>query len=227
MTYLAANIQLQAKERAQRYTHKLTRVDMNYQIELERIARRKGVELTPLSRLFALSQPTKIDFCGGLVTRIVAESSADSTVLLRDPAGEAQVFCAIHGDLAHRYPDILATGALACFKNITYLVTGSKMPPLLIACLENLSELLLPSDDAIGSAAAAAGCARGSVAAPAAPPSSRPRPGDEPTAAPAADVAEEPRPKARRRTEQPEPLANRAADVSDDDEDCLELADAI
>ncbi|KAG5498222.1 hypothetical protein JIQ42_03026 [Leishmania sp. Namibia] len=124
---------------------------MDPQKVLESLAREKGIVLTHLSEVSSkYSQSAKVACCGGLMMRLVTESAADSTVLLRDGSGSC--YCALHGDITNRYPDVLTTGALLLFTDITVLVVSSKVPPMLIACLQNLTGLLLP--DKAASAAA-------------------------------------------------------------------------
>ncbi|GET89989.1 hypothetical protein, conserved [Leishmania tarentolae] len=116
---------------------------MDPQIVLESLARERGVVLTQLSEINSkYSRSSKVACCGGLMTRLVTESAADSTVLLRDGSGSC--YCALHGDITNRYPDVLTTDALLLFTDITVLVVSSKVPPMLIACLQNLAGLLLP-----------------------------------------------------------------------------------
>lgn len=119
---------------------------MDCQTLLEKQARDQGLSLTCLAQMNRYSRSQKIPCCGGVVVRVETESSADSTVCLRDDSGVC--YCALHGELTNRYPDVLSTGALLCFANITLLVTSAKMPPLLVACLENLVGLMLPDEDA-------------------------------------------------------------------------------
>ncbi|CAJ1009939.1 putative Domain (DUF4539) [Leishmania naiffi] len=127
---------------------------MNPHNVLESLAKEKGVELTHLSEISSkYSRSAKVACCGGLMTRLVTESAADSTVLLRDGSGSC--YCALHGDITNRYPDVLTTGALLLFTDITALVVSSKVPPMLIACLQNLAGLLLP-DEATSTAGATA-----------------------------------------------------------------------
>ncbi|KPI89118.1 hypothetical protein ABL78_1762 [Leptomonas seymouri] len=125
---------------------------MDAQKVLESLAREKGLPLTGLGEVSSrFSKSGKIACCGGLMTRLVTESAADSTVLLRDGSGSC--YCALHGDIASRYPDVLTTGAMLLFTDITVLVLSSKMPPLLVACLQNLSGLLLPEEASTAAAA--------------------------------------------------------------------------
>ncbi|KAG5474304.1 hypothetical protein LSCM1_03084 [Leishmania martiniquensis] len=127
---------------------------MDPQAVLESLAREKGIALTHLSQIASrYSQSAKVACCGGLMMRLVTESAADSTVLLRDGSGSC--FCALHGDITNRYPDVLTTGALLLFTDITVLVVSSKVPPMLIACVQNLAGLLLP-DNAANTAPSAA-----------------------------------------------------------------------
>jgi hypothetical protein len=127
---------------------------MDPQRVLESLAREKDVPLTSLSDVSSRSsQSGKVACCGGLMTRLVTESAADSTVLLRDGTGSC--YCALHGDITNRYPDVLTTGALLLFTDITVLVLSSKLPPLLVACLQNLSGLLLPDEASTAAATAA------------------------------------------------------------------------
>ncbi|KPA85475.1 hypothetical protein ABB37_01767 [Leptomonas pyrrhocoris] len=138
---------------------------MDPQKVLESLAREKGVSLTSLGEVSShFSHSGKIACCGGLMTRLVTESAADSTVLLRDGSGAC--YCALHGDITSRYPDVLTTGAMLLFTDITVLVLSSKVPPLLVACLQNLSGLLLP-DEASSAAAAAVMDTGNSMALPA------------------------------------------------------------
>lgn len=124
---------------------------MDPQRVLESLARDKGASLTSLKEVNASLPPSKkLACCGGIVTRVVTESAADSTVLLRD--GSDSCFCALHSDITSRYPDVLTTGALLLFTDVTVLILSTGIPPLLIACLQNLSGLLLPDE---ASAAAA------------------------------------------------------------------------
>lgn len=134
---------------------------MDCQSLLEKQAQDQGLTLTALSRMNHYSQSVKIPYCGGVVVRVETESSADSTVCLRDDTGTC--FCALHGDLTSRYPDVLSIGALLCFANITLLVTSAKMPPLLVACLENLVGLMLPDEDAVDGATSARASDSGAV----------------------------------------------------------------
>ncbi|KAK7201003.1 hypothetical protein NESM_000159700 [Novymonas esmeraldas] len=132
---------------------------MDPQRALESLAKEKGVTLTYLAEISsANAQSTKVACCGGLMTRLVTESAADSTVLLRDGSGSC--YCAVHGDITSRYPDVLTTGALLLFTDITVLVISSKVPPMLIACLQNLAGLLLPDDTHANTTAAAAAAGR-------------------------------------------------------------------
>ncbi|CAC9502281.1 Domain of unknown function (DUF4539) [Leishmania donovani] len=135
---------------------------MDPETVLESLAREKGVVLTHLSEINSkYSRSAKVACCGGLMTRLVTESAADSTVLLRDGSGSC--YCALHGDITNRYPDVLTTDALLFFTDITVLVISSKVPPMLIACLQNLAGLLLP--DKATSAAAGATASRSAAAA--------------------------------------------------------------
>ncbi|CCW62400.1 unnamed protein product [Phytomonas sp. EM1] len=115
---------------------------MDCQSLLDGLAKERGLSLTPLARMCKYPRSRKIVCCGGLVVRVESESSADSTVCIQD--GSGLCFCAIHGDITSRYPDVLSTGAVLLFHDVTLLVTGGRMPPLLIVCLENLFGLLLP-----------------------------------------------------------------------------------
>ncbi|KAG5500396.1 hypothetical protein JKF63_03488 [Porcisia hertigi] len=131
---------------------------MDPQQVLESLAREKGVALTHLADISRkYSQSAKVACCGGVMTRVVTESAADSTVLLHDSSGSC--YCALHGDITSRYSDILTTGALLLFTDITVLVVSSKVPPMLIACLQNLAGLLLPDKVTKAAAAAAAAAA--------------------------------------------------------------------
>ncbi|CCW68735.1 unnamed protein product [Phytomonas sp. Hart1] len=115
---------------------------MDCQTLLDGLAKERGLSLTPLARMGKYPRSRKIECCGGLVVRVECEGSADSTVCIQD--GSGLCFCAIHGDITSRYPDVLSTGAVLLFQDITLLLTGGKMPPVLIACMENLVGLLLP-----------------------------------------------------------------------------------
>lgn len=117
---------------------------MEYQSLLDQQASSLQLSLTPLARMYYHSSSTKIECCGGVVVKIVSESSADSTISLRDSSGDC--FCAVHGDITNAYPDVLTPGALLLIHNATLLVTSNKMPPLLILCLHNLVGLMLPED---------------------------------------------------------------------------------
>lgn len=118
---------------------------MEQQRQLDDHARQLGLTLTPLGKLNTLSCSVKVAACGGMITRVETESSSDSTVCLQDSSGTC--LCALHGELTSRYPDSLATGTVLIFADITVLVTSTKMPPLLIACLMNLKSLLLLEGD--------------------------------------------------------------------------------
>lgn len=138
---------------------------MDPQAVLESLATEKGVALTRLDEISTrFSQSAKVACCGGLMTRLVTESAADSTVLLRDGSGSC--YCALHGDITHRYPDVLTTGALLLFTEVTVLVVSSKVPPMLIACLQNLAGLLLPEEASSAAAAAAVAVAAAGGGAP-------------------------------------------------------------
>lgn len=124
---------------------------MDPQKLLSSLAADRGLPLSGLvdaSTKYAKS--TKIACCGGVMTRVVTESSADSTVLLRDGSGSC--YCALHGEITSRYPDVLTAGALLLFTDVTLLVLSSKVPPVLMACLPNLAGLLLPEEPAASSA---------------------------------------------------------------------------
>ncbi|KAL7699337.1 hypothetical protein NQL31_001665 [Lotmaria passim] len=131
---------------------------MDPQKVLESLAREKGVPLTSLGEVSSrFSQSGKVACCGGLMTRLVTESAADSTVLLSDGSGSC--YCALHGDITNRYPDVLTTGALLLFTDVTVLVLSSKVPPLLIVCLQNLAGLLLPDEASTAAVVAASAAA--------------------------------------------------------------------
>jgi len=126
---------------------------MDPQKVLSSLAADKGLPLTNLIDVSTkYCQSAKISCCGGLMTRVVTESSADSTVLLRDGSGSC--YCALHGDITSRYPDVLSSGALLLLTDVTLLVLSSKVPPVLMACLPNLAGLLLPDEHVAGSALA-------------------------------------------------------------------------
>lgn len=230
---------------------------MDCQALLEKQARDRGLALTPLQQMNRYSQSQKIPCCGGVVVRVETESSADSTVCLRDDSGTC--FCALHGDLTSHYPDVLTAGALLCLSSVTLLITSAKMPPLLVACLDNLTGLMLPDEDAADDPTSTRASDRMVLLGPpvslaaawtdhtdgtssdshAIAPSKRPRsPSPVAIAEPEAGFADARGPHRTAAAPPPPPCpqaaplppaaaAVKAETVSDDDEDCLELADDL
>ncbi|KAH8609565.1 putative protein of unknown function (DUF4539) [Trypanosoma vivax] len=115
---------------------------MDFQSILQQEAQDRSLVMASLSSVGISTVSKKIPCCGGAVEKIVAESSHDCTVLLRDMSGT--MHCAIHGSVTSQYPDILAAGALILLRDVTVLVLPTLMPPILVVCLEHLAALLLP-----------------------------------------------------------------------------------
>ncbi|EPY23425.1 hypothetical protein AGDE_12821 [Angomonas deanei] len=61
--------------------------------------------------------------------------------------GSNTCMCTVHGDITSRYPNAVSTSAVLVFTNISVIVMASNVPPLLVACFDNLVGLLLPEED--------------------------------------------------------------------------------